>query len=137
VNKTLFLTGPIAAGVLGLAGAALAQSLAAPSYTAAQAARGEAAYKANCLSCHGDQLDNGQFGAPLRGPAFTGHWGAGGLDGPWEVMSTMMPPDNPGSLPPATYAELMAFVLSKNGVPAGDKELPADGEQLKAMAAPR
>ena len=126
----------LAAGLLGLGTAALAQSLTAPTYTAAQARRGEAVYMAQCAACHGDQLDNGQFAAPLVGPAFEAHWGAGGLDGPFEVMTTQMPPTNPGALPAATYADLLAFVLSRNGLPAGDKELPADPERLKAMAAP-
>ncbi len=126
----------LVAGFLGLATAALAQPLTAPTYTAAQARRGEAVYMAQCAACHGDQLDNGQFAAPLVGPAFEAHWGAGGLDGPFEVMTTQMPPTNPGALPAATYADLLAFLLSRNGLPAGDKELPADPERLKAMAAP-
>ena len=42
--------------------------------TAEQASRGKAVYDDNCGSCHGANLDNGQFGPPLRGSAFKTHW---------------------------------------------------------------
>jgi mono/diheme cytochrome c family protein len=42
----------------------------APVYTTAQAALGQAAYRASCASCHGDSLDDGAFGPPLKGVAF-------------------------------------------------------------------
>lgn len=124
--------------VVGVSGYALgAGVLKPPSYTAAQATRGEATYVAACAQCHGMNLDDGQFAVPLKGPAFRNHWGGGGLDGPFNVMTTKMPPSNPGELPVETYADLLAFILSKNGVPSGDSELPADATELEQMAAPR
>lgn len=112
-------------------------SLPPPSYTAAQAQRGAAIYVVECASCHGENLDDGQFALPLKGPAFRQRWGAKGLDGPFTVMTQQMPPTNPGGLGPAAYADVLAFVLSKNGVAATTTELPADASLLKGMAAPR
>lgn len=107
-----------------------------PSYTSAQAERGAAIYAANCQECHGANLDDGEFAAPLKGPAFHQHWGAGGLDGPYNVMATQMPPTNPGSLPAQSYADVLAYVLSRNDVPAGSTELPPDSATLATMASP-
>ena len=113
------------------------QPLTTPTYTEAQAKRGKEAYAISCASCHGDQLDNGTFGPALAGPAFVGHWKDKSLDEPFTIMSTAMPPDNPGGLSPAIYADLMAFILSENGIPHSQSELPSDVTKLKAMAAPR
>ena len=45
----------------------------AVSFTAAQAERGKKVYDGNCASCHGPNLEDGQFGPPLRGSAFKSH----------------------------------------------------------------
>jgi S-disulfanyl-L-cysteine oxidoreductase SoxD len=113
------------------------QALSPPTFTSAQAQRGQETYIAQCAQCHGDNLDNGQFAVPLKGPAFRQHWGGKGLDGPFEFMAQNMPPTNPGDLSAATYADVLAFILSKNGVAPGTMELPADSEALKGMAAPQ
>lgn len=127
----------LSAAAICAAAAAMAQStLKTPTYTLEQAKRGEAEYAQSCASCHGQHLDDGQFAAPLRGPAFAAHWGQGGLDAPFTVMTTMMPPANPGGLPGTTYADLLAFILSKNSVAASTAELPADLDALATMAAP-
>jgi mono/diheme cytochrome c family protein len=113
------------------------QNLIPPTYTAAQAQRGQQVYIAQCAQCHGDSLDNGQFAVPLKGPAFRQHWGGQGLDAPFAFMSANMPPTDPGGLPATTYADLLAFILNENGVAPGTVELPADTDALKAMAAPK
>jgi mono/diheme cytochrome c family protein len=123
---------------MGLAaGAARLQPIASPTFTEAQAKRGEASYADKCVGCHGDDLTNGEFAPPLKGRAFREHWGGKGLDGPFMVMSTTMPPDNPGGLGAATYTDVLAFILSKNGVAPSSQELPGDVEKLKGMAAPQ
>jgi mono/diheme cytochrome c family protein len=118
---------------------AQAQSLQNPAYTAEQAKRGEKAYMESCSGCHGDQLDNGQGdgAAPLVGPAFSQGWSIKPLDELYTFTSTNMPANAPGTLSPATYADLVAFLLSKNGVPPGAIELPTDVSKLKAMAGPK
>jgi mono/diheme cytochrome c family protein len=118
--------------------AAQSQGLSKPSYTAAQAQRGGQVYKERCSGCHGADLSGGEGdGAPaLAGAPFAAHYGGGGLDQPFNHMMEAMPLDAPGSLPPETYADLLAFILEQNGVPAGTAELPSDPDKLKTMAAP-
>jgi mono/diheme cytochrome c family protein len=115
---------------------AFAQSLTPPTFLADQAKRGEVVYKEQCSGCHGDQLDNGEFAAPLRGAAFTSKWGDKTLGDVWDFMSQQMPPTNPGGLPAATYADLLAYIVSQNGVAASDKTLPSTSEVLHTVAAP-
>jgi hypothetical protein len=44
-----------------------------------------------------------------------------------------MPKDAPGSLSRQAYVDLVAFVLSKNGFPAGRTPLDRDPERLKRI----
>ncbi|MEA3066601.1 MAG: hypothetical protein QOK41_8 [Sphingomonadales bacterium] len=82
---------------------------AAPSFTPAQAERGEAAYQHNCLDCHGSTLDNGEFGGPpLKGASFSRHWDAANVAALFGFMKAKMPPDRPGQLNDETYADLIA-----------------------------
>lgn len=125
--------------VATLGSATQAQSLQAPTYSLAQAQRGQAAYMQNCSGCHGDQLDNGEGdGAPaLVGPSFTQQWNTKSLDELFSFINDNMPASNPGSIPPATNADILAFLLSKNGIPAGANELPPDVTKLKGMSGPK
>src|SRR5947207_11872463 len=98
-----------------------------PTFTAEQAERGQAAYRQSCQDCHGTSLDNGEFGGPpLKGGYFRTRWGNGSVAVLYGYVSLAMPPDRPGQLSPQTYADLVAFLLSNNGYPPGDKELPTD-----------
>jgi mono/diheme cytochrome c family protein len=97
------------------------------SFTADQVARGSDIYADRCVQCHGDQLDNGEFGgAPLNGKYFKQHWGGGSVAGLVAFMKAKMPPDRPGSLSDQSYADLASFLLDANDYPKGDKELPSD-----------
>jgi mono/diheme cytochrome c family protein len=117
----------------GIAGAAPAST--ALTFTSEQAERGEAAYARNCADCHGTTLDNGEFGgAPLNGSYFRRHWGGGSVAALYSKTRTTMPPDRPGQLTDQTYRDLTAFLLSRNGYAAGDKELPADLEMQQKMS---
>ena len=128
-----------AAIVLGSAIAALAQEPPpAPLYAAAQAERGQAAYRQSCQDCHGSTLDNGEFGGPpLKGGYFRTRWGQGTVATLYGYVSLAMPPDRPGQLSPQTYADLVAFLLSNNGYPPGDKELPIDQNAQQTMSLKR
>jgi mono/diheme cytochrome c family protein len=104
------------------------------SFTAAQADQGQAAYRQNCQDCHGTTLDNGEFGGPpLKGGYFVGHWGTASVAALYGYLSAAMPPDRPGQLSPQTYANLTAFILSNNGYPAREKELPLDPDAQQKM----
>lgn len=101
------------------------------SYASDQADRGETNFKKYCVECHGDDLRGGLLGgAPLRGLSFESKYvddmPAGML---FEVMSATMPPDAPGRFSPSAYADLMAYILKRNGFQSG-APLPSDVDAL-------
>lgn len=114
-------------------GAVFAQS--APQYSAAQAERGQTTYTTFCAACHGANLGGGQFGPPLRGVNFRQRWAAQPVANLFEQIRNM-PPGAGHSQSDAAYADVLALVLSENGIAAGDRALPADLSQLQAMVMP-
>src|SRR5687767_288646 len=68
------------AAALSLTGhARQARSVADGVYTAEQAQRGAALYKAQCVACHGEKLE-GLVGPMLAGPDFVTAWGGRSID---------------------------------------------------------
>lgn len=99
-------------------------------YTADQAAQGAKLFSASCAGCHGANLE-GVAAPPLAGSAFMGNWKGKGADDLYYVISKQMPLDNPGGLKPGEYTAILAFVLQKNGYPAGTTPLdPAKLAQI-------
>jgi len=94
-------------------------------YTAAQASRGEETFAGICRSCHTP--------ADYSAPAFTNAWAGKPLSDLFSFLSQMMPKSDPGSLPPAEYAQIIAYLLKLNGMPAGTTELPGDSIPLKSI----
>jgi PQQ-dependent dehydrogenase (methanol/ethanol family) len=88
-------------------------------FTAPQAARGQSAYEDDCASCHGGHLDDGQFGPPLKGPAFRAQWHSQSAAAFFSLVATTMPPASPDSLDSQTYADIDAYLLQQNGARAG------------------
>lgn len=97
------------------------------SYSSQQAARGEKKYKKDCLECHGKKLKGGlNGGAPLRGVNFEKKFANGApASAMFVYMSARMPPNSPGRYSSKTYANLMAYILKRNGFKAG-APLPSD-----------
>jgi mono/diheme cytochrome c family protein len=101
-------------------------------YMQEQAGRGKALYDKNCASCHGKALDG--ISAPaLTGMEFMGSWDGLTADDLFERIQTAMPADDPGRLSRTQTADLVAFLLTFNGFPAGQKELPNDAASLKTI----
>ncbi len=100
-------------------------------FTAAQADRGKRRYLSRCVDCHGEDLKGGiNGGVPLRGQQFEMKFGNGApASALFLFMSTLMPPGDPGRFSAATYADLMAYVLKRNGYRAG-APLPSDVDSL-------
>jgi S-disulfanyl-L-cysteine oxidoreductase SoxD len=94
-------------------------------YTAAQAERGKATHEAECTSCHGTE--------DYSAEAFTKAWGGRTAFDFFDLLRTTMPNDDPGKLKREQYADVVAYILSINGYPAGEQELPSDDEALKAL----
>jgi S-disulfanyl-L-cysteine oxidoreductase SoxD len=93
-------------------------------YTAAQARRGRESYKRACAECHPLDWYRGAVMKP---------WAGAPLFDLYDVVATTMPQDNPGSLKHREYLDLLAYILSLNGMPAGGEELTARPEALKRI----
>lgn len=93
-------------------------------YTKAQADRGGTTFAERCTSCHGDE----KF-APS---AIDNYDGTPAAD-LFAFMSKSMPEDNPGSLRPEQYAEILAYFISSRGLPPGAGDLPSDIEALRQI----
>jgi mono/diheme cytochrome c family protein len=102
-------------------------------YTAAQATRGETVYGASCASCHAPDLAGSGQVASLAGKDFNSAWNGLPLSDFFERIRTTMPADAPGTLKPAEVVDVLAFILSKADLPAGQTELSADPADLKAI----
>ncbi len=132
-------------GVAAVSGVALAAAAppnalftsgAAPQVRVAQARRGQAAYARSCLSCHGAALEGTQFGPPLRGDAFQGHWRGRSQAALSEKIRTSMPPGGAGSLSGAAYTDIDAYILQANDA-TRPPLVPMPAPQLAARSSPR
>ncbi len=106
-------------------------------YTAEQAERGSLLYQQNCATCHLPDLQ-GAFEAPaLTGANFARDWANRGISELLDLLQRTMPPQAPGSLSAADYANLGAFVLSRNNQPARETALSLDSTGLVFIDASR
>jgi S-disulfanyl-L-cysteine oxidoreductase SoxD len=100
-------------------------------YTDEQAAAGEAAYKADCASCHGAELEgSGRQTPPLKGEEFLAGWRELMLGDLFDKIQEAMPADKPGTLSRERNAQILAFLLKTNGYPAGAAALPTQAVAL-------
>ena len=94
-------------------------------YSAAQASRGSDTYVMQCKNCHTP--------ASHTGVTFANSWNGKPLSELYTYMVERMPKNEPGSLQPHEYAELVAYLLKLNEMPAGSAELPADSMALRKI----
>lgn len=94
-------------------------------YTAAQATRGEETYMNICVACH----PKGTYATPI----FRTTWNGRLVSDLFDVVQEKMPKNDPGTLTPAEVAQVLAYLLKINDVPAGQTELPEDVEALKKI----
>jgi hypothetical protein len=92
-------------------------------YTTAQAVRGQDAYRDYCMRCH---EGNEQDAPDLKGSAFVDRWRGDKLNVLFTQISTKMPGNQPGGLSEKVYVDILAFLLSENGLPAGNRDLTAE-----------
>jgi mono/diheme cytochrome c family protein len=127
-------------GALALVGATITgtglETQAGPAlYTQAQAARGQQAYTASCASCHGAELRGVNDAPPLAGDAFLMAWGGQRVSDLVAFVQQSMPPSGPGSLPPDTTLDLVAYVLKSIGARSGEQPLTAStGARIETVA---
>ena len=100
-------------------------------YTEAQATRGSSQYFQHCAVCHAANLSGNYETSPLVGQ-FMPDWAGSTVDDLFDYISTAMPLNHPGSLNAEAYADIVAFLLKANGLPAGQSELQS-GDKLKPI----
>jgi mono/diheme cytochrome c family protein len=101
------------------------------SYSSEQADRGEEQFVQECVECHGEDLKGGLVGGPpLRGLSFEQKYFEGApASSLFAYMSYLMPPNSPGRFSASNYADMMAYILKRNGVRPG-APLPSDYDAL-------
>jgi mono/diheme cytochrome c family protein len=95
-------------------------------YTEQQATRGAASFSASCSRCHGAEPNGGEEGRRLAGDAFWQSYRESTVDHLLDFVSKSMPNGAGGTLSASTYADLVAYILRQNGLPAGSAELTRD-----------
>ena len=115
----------------GVLAAAARRSASEGVFTAAQASRGEGAYKASCARCHGEALLGGETAPALVDRDFLGKWNGQSVGALVELTRKTMPTDGPGKLSRQVCADIVAYLLSANGFPAGSNAMAADPELQK------
>jgi S-disulfanyl-L-cysteine oxidoreductase SoxD len=102
-------------------------------YTNAQAARGEAVYQKRCASCHGAAL-GGNAGPPLAGQDFLRIWNGQPASDLFDKIHNTMPYDAPRTLTRSEVADVVAYVLRANKLPAGNAELDSTDAALTQVS---
>lgn len=94
-------------------------------FTAEQANSGADVYASACQGCH--------TAASHSGAPFLIRWQGRSVAELFAYVSTAMPKSDPGSLTPDEYAEVVAYLLKINRMPAGHSGLPADTATLRRI----
>jgi len=93
-------------------------SLAAGVYNEVQATQGQTVFDSYCSGCH-SAFD-------LLSPNFAVVWSGRSLQDLYTKIKDTMPESDPGVLAPEQATSVMAFMLSRQGFPAGEEALPVD-----------
>ena len=78
-----------------------------------------------CVGCH----PAGTYSSE----AFKATWSGKSVGDLFDLISETMPKNEPASLSPQEYAQVVAYILKLNGVPAGKTDIPTDSERLKQI----
>ncbi len=85
-----------------------------------QVARGQDVFNAACAECHGPDSTNLDAPLLLRSNSLRRFPDAAAA---YRFISTEMPSETPGSLPPEQYWDVLAFLLTQSGISTGDVPL--------------
>ena len=113
-------------------------------FTEAQLTRGQGVYTGACAICHGRRLNGApddpdmRSTPPLARARFVRVWEGRSLATLFEYTRATMPEDNPNSLTAQENVDVIAYMLSVGGMPAGDDELQPDPRSLaRVVIGPR
>lgn len=102
-------------------------------YTEEQARRGQAVYAESCANCHGEHMEGIDMSPALTGATFGSNWNSLTVGDLFDRIRTTMPMDRPGSITPQQNADVIAYILKANQLPAGTTELPNLVTPLKTI----
>ena len=103
-------------------------------YTAEQAARGKPRFEASCSRCHNNELVGSERGPTLKGNAFWNKYENDSLGSLFTLIRDTMPRDGgAGVVSDEVKVDILAYILSRNDVPAGSEELKLAGNALEAI----
>lgn len=95
-------------------------------FSVKQVERGTKAFEEYCGMCHlPDQF---------TGKSFVEAWRLQSAFDLFELVFSTMPIDNPGSLKRSSYIDILTYVLSLNGMPAGSTAMSSKTEKLKLIS---
>lgn len=94
-------------------------------YGREQAARGQDVFIGLCKNCHTPESHTSD--------AFVTKWNGKQLSDLLQYIRDQMPKNEPGSLSAEEYADVLAYVLRLNRMPAGNADLPADVNESKSI----
>ncbi len=103
-------------------------------FTETQMSAGQQAYERECADCHGYGLEGFELAPSLSGNFFSRRWG----DGPAQSLAAnvrRMPP-GAATLGEQAYTDILAYILSRNGVDAGAVALPTAMAELAQLTVP-
>jgi mono/diheme cytochrome c family protein len=127
MNRHLSAAALAALAVIGTAQAQdVLRSIWSGAYTTEQADRGRNLYLQSCASCHGSALEGSDEIPALTGSHFMVNWDSQPVAELAKRVRVTMPLNAPGTLDNAASADIVAFLLQANLVPAGSAELPAE-----------
>src|SRR5687768_4018792 len=102
-------------------------------YSEAQAKRGDALYKENCATCHGDNLEGSGPMPALAGKDFLASWQGKTVGDLYDKTFTTMPATAPGSLTPAQATDIVAYMLAAGRFKAGTADLEPKAEAMQQI----
>lgn len=101
-------------------------------FTTDQINAGRWAYEQRCATCHGNDLEGA--GAPaLRGTAFNAQWNGKTLQQFYSYVHSQMPLGAAGTLKGQDYVNVVAYILSRSGLPAGTQKLTMRSPMTRVM----
>jgi mono/diheme cytochrome c family protein len=95
-------------------------------FSASQVERGRESFMSECTDCHEIEEFTG-VGAYLESQEGERLWDV------FEFIWSEMPEDRPAWLEPTEYADILAYILSVYGFPAGDTDMPIDRASLREV----
>jgi PQQ-dependent dehydrogenase (methanol/ethanol family) len=122
----------LAAGALLFSVAEIALADGTAFFSSEQVSQGRWEYSQKCAVCHGAQLQGG--GAPaLKGRVFNTQWNGHSLRDFYNYVHQNMPLGQGGALNSQEYADIVAYILAQNGLPAGNERLTPTSPMDRAL----